>query len=52
MPRDDHEPLSDERRELDEHVTTSRRCVGERIADLCGALEISRERLAESTGIG
>ncbi|MET9086189.1 helix-turn-helix domain-containing protein [Streptomyces sp. NPDC004237] len=51
MPRDDHEQLTDERRELDERVTENRRRLGERIADLRAPLEISQEQLAEMAGI-
>ncbi|MFI6249073.1 helix-turn-helix transcriptional regulator [Streptomyces sp. NPDC051016] len=51
MPRDDHEQLTDERRELDERIDEKRRRLGERIADFRAPLGISQEQLAEMAGI-
>ncbi|MFJ8153999.1 helix-turn-helix domain-containing protein [Streptomyces sp. NPDC094468] len=51
MPRDDLDPPTPERRELDKRIATGRRTLGERIADLRAPLGIRQDRLAELTGI-
>jgi transcriptional regulator with XRE-family HTH domain len=51
VPRDDQDPITDERRELAERIANTHRCLGERIADLRAPREISQEQLAEMTGI-